>query len=218
MPYQEIIAAMGLLNKIFRNARKPEGLIGRLMVSGMNGSAHAALAKWGLQFIHIPSCAHVLDIGCGGGGNIARMLKVCPEGHVTGIDYSPVSVAKSTSFNKKAIGDGRARVLEGNVARLPFEENAFDVVTAFETIYFWPSIEDSFREVLRVLKPGGQFMIVNEADGIGGDNKKWEKIVGGMHTYTAQEQELHLTNVGFVQVEIHHDAEKHRLCVIASKN
>ena len=208
---------MGLLNKIFRNARKPEGLIGRLMVSGMNGSTHAALAKWGLQHIQIARDARVLDIGCGGGGNIARMLKMCPDGHITGIDYSPVSVAKSTSYNKKAVDEGRVEVLEGNVAQLPFEEGIFDVVTAFETIYFWPSIEDSFREVLKVIKPGGKFLIANEADGIGGDNEKWERIVGGMHTYTAQEQELHLVNAGFAKVEVNHDAKKHRLCVIATK-
>ena len=39
---------------------------------------------------------------------------------------------------------------------------SFDVVTAFETIYFWPDIEHCFNEVKKVLKPGGQFVIVNE--------------------------------------------------------
>ena len=45
---------MGLLSKIFSNTRKPEGFFGRLMVSGMNGGSHAAMAKWGLEIIDIP--------------------------------------------------------------------------------------------------------------------------------------------------------------------
>ncbi len=40
---------MGLLGKIFGNTRKPEGFFGRLMVAGMNGGSHAAMATWGLE-------------------------------------------------------------------------------------------------------------------------------------------------------------------------
>ena len=38
-----------------------------------------------------------------------------------------------------------------------------DRVTAFETVYFWPELAQNFREVYRVLKPGGVFFICNEA-------------------------------------------------------
>ncbi len=142
---------MGLLSKFFSNARKPEGLFGRIMVKGMNGGGHAKMAEWGLSEVAISEVADILDIGCGGGGNIARLLKRCPKGTVTGIDFSPVSVQKSTKVNVKAIREGRCKVLEGNVANLPFADGSFDVVTAFETIYFWPDIEHCFNEVKRVL-------------------------------------------------------------------
>ena len=36
---------------------------------------------------------------------------------------------------------------------------------AFETVYFWPELAQNFREVYRVLKPGGIFFICNEANG-----------------------------------------------------
>lgn len=48
------------------------------------------------------------------------------------------------------------------VAALPFKDNAYDMATAFETVYFWPDIEKSFAEVRRILKPGATFLIVNE--------------------------------------------------------
>ena len=46
---------------------------------------------------------------------------------------------------------------QASVAELPFEAEQFDVVTAFETVYFWPELAQNFREVYRVLKPGGTF-------------------------------------------------------------
>ena len=157
------------------------------------------------------------DIGCGGGANIARLLQRTFQGTVTGIDFSPVSVRKSTKVNAKAIQEGRCKVLEGNVANLPFAEGSFDVVTAFETIYFWPDIEHCFNEVKKVLKPGGQFVIVNESDGSGEMDAKWESMIEGMHTYTPEEIRHHLTNVGFRDLNITVNEEKRWLCATARK-
>ena len=49
----------------------------------------------------------------------------------------------SREVNEKLINEGKVEVMEGNVINLPFEDNTFDIVTAFETIYFWPDIEKS---------------------------------------------------------------------------
>ena len=208
---------MGLLSKIFSNTRKPEGFFGRMMVNGMNGGGHARLAEWGLSHLTVADDANVLDVGRGGGANVARLLTRCPKGTVTGIDYSPVSVKKSTEVNAAAIAAGRCRVLEGSAAALPFEEGAFDLVTAFETVYFWPDIEGCFRGVRRCLKDGGRFAIVNEDDGETGNNEKWEKLIDGMHTYTASELRLHLANAGFGDIAVHGDGQHHWLAVIATK-
>ncbi len=208
---------MGLLSKIFSNTRKPEGFFGRMMVNGMNGGGHARLAVWGLSHLTLTADANVLDVGCGGGANVARLLKRCPKGTVTGIDYSPVSVKKSTEVNAAAIAAGRCRVLEGSAAALPFEEGAFDLVTAFETVYFWPDIEECFRGVSRCLKECGRFAIVNEDDGLTGKNEKWEKMIDGMHTYTPNELRTHLANAGFRDIAVHGDGQHHWLTVIATK-
>lgn len=206
---------MGLLGKIFGNTRKPEGFFGKLMVSGMNGGSHAAMAEWGLSDFPLDENANALDIGCGGGANIARLLAKCKT--VTGVDYSTVSIAKSSKVNVKAIAEGRCKVQEANVAALPFDEESFDAVTAFETIYFWPDIENSFWGVLRVLKPGGRFLIVNESDENDPSGQKWEKIIEGMHVYSADELVSHLTNAGFSSVNVIREDKKHWLKVTAVK-
>ena len=78
----------------FENTRKPVGFGGKIMVAMMN-LGHSAVARWGLQFLNAAPDAKVLDCGCGGGANMKRLLKKCPQGVVKGIDYSPVSVEKS---------------------------------------------------------------------------------------------------------------------------
>ena len=72
------------------------------------------------------------------------------NGHITGVDYSEVSVQEVEKLNRAAIQEGRCEVLQGNVMNLPFSENTFHLVTAFETIYFWPGIQVAFQQVYRV--------------------------------------------------------------------
>ena len=208
---------MGILSKIFSNTRKPEGFFGRMMVNGMNGGSHARMAEWGLSYVNLSEHADVLDIGCGGGANIARLLRGCPKGTVMGIDHSPVSVKKSTEVNAAAIAAGRCKVMEASATSLPFADSAFDLVTAFETVYFWPEIEKCFAGVHRILKEGGCFVIVNEDDGLTDANKKWEKIIDGMHTYTPDELRAHLIAAGFHNIAVHRDEQHHWLCVLAKK-
>lgn len=93
----------------FENTRKPTGLGGKLMVSMMN-LGHSALANWGLRFLDLPKDAKILDCGCGGGANIKKMLKKCPQGIVKGVDYSPVSVEKAKKVNEQAIARDRCVV------------------------------------------------------------------------------------------------------------
>ena len=90
----------------FENTRKPVGLGGKIMVAMMN-LGHSPVARWGLRFLELTPDAKVLDCGCGGGANIKRLLKKCPEGIVKGIDYSPVSVERARSLNRAAIQEGR---------------------------------------------------------------------------------------------------------------
>ena len=166
----------------FENTRKPVGLGGKIMVAMMN-LGHSPVARWGLQFLNAAPDAKVLDCGCGGGANIKRLLKKCPEGIVMGIDYSPVSVEKSKKVNEAANAEGRCTVLQGSVADMVFAGDWFDAVTAFETVYFWPDLPQCFREVYRVLKPGGTFLICNESNGDTDKDEKWTEIIGGMTIY-----------------------------------
>ena len=198
----------------FENTRKPTGFGGKVMVNMMN-LCHAPLAGWGMKFLSLPADAKVLDCGCGGGANIRRLLKKCPQGVVKGIDYSPVSVEKARQRNAKAIREGHCAVWQGSVEKIIFASGWFDAVTAFETVYFWPNLPQCFQEVYRVLKPGGTFLICNESNGDSDKDEKWTEIIGGMTIYKDAELKAYLEQAGFYEVQIH--KKKSWLCITARK-
>lgn len=78
---------------------------------------HAPLAEWGLSHVRWEARWTVLDVGCGGGANIARMLKLCPEGKVYGIDVSDESVDFARKHNCTSL-DRRCFISQGNVCWL----------------------------------------------------------------------------------------------------
>ncbi len=207
---------MGLFKKFVSQTRKPEGFLGKMMLSGMN-SGHAEMADWG--FSHLPPIVpkHAVDLGCGGGRNAGELLKKYPKAHVTAIDYSELSVEKAKLFNLAAITEGRCTVQQGDVSSLLLPGEAFDLATAFETVYFWPGLEKCFAQVAKVLKPGGYFLICNESDGLDAAGKKFEKIIDGMRCYTAEEIGAALRTAGFTEIIRDHHPSKPWITVLARK-
>ena len=207
---------MGLFKNYVSQTRKPEGLLGKMMLSGMN-SGHAKMADWGLGHLPKLTPARAVDLGCGGGRNAGELLKKYPQAQVTAIDYSELSVAKAREYNKDMIAAGRCAVQQGDVSNLKLPRESFDLATAFETVYFWPGLEACFAQVANVLKPGGIFMICNESDGTDAASLKFEKIIDGMKNYTAEQIEEALKKAGFSSVSSDHHPAKPWITVIARK-
>ncbi len=151
-----------------------------------------------------------------GGRNANELMRKYPLSNVTAVDYSEVSVAKAKDYNKELINQGRCKVQQGDVSALDFNEE-YDLATAFETIYFWPGLEKCFTQVNKALKPGGTFMIVNEADGRDKASLQYEKIIEGMKCHTIETIEEALVKSGFSQVTSDHHESKPWITVIAKK-
>ena len=199
----------------FQNTCKPKGIGGKIMVHMMN-TGHSSMAEWGFAHIKIQSEDVCLDIGCGGGANIRKLLEKSPYGRVVGIDHSEISVEKSKKINKAGIESKRCEILQGDVMKLPFRGETFDVITAFETIYFWPDISEAFKKVYKILKIGGTFMICNESNGENPKDEKWTKIIQGMKIYNSEQIEKSLEDAGFRGVKVD-KTKKGWICVVVKK-
>lgn len=206
---------MSLFNNFIKNTAYPSTTFwGRLMLAGMN-HGHQKMALWCIEnHIKLSGNEDVLDIGCGGGQNIANFLKRT-NGKVHGIDYSPASVAKSLKKNKKAVTEKRSEIVQANVSAIPFENKTFDLVTAFETIYFWENIINDFKEVKRVLKPNGKFVVSNESSKMEG-NERWTNILD-MNIYTAEEIVDTMQQAGFADIKSYKKENTQQICVIGKK-
>ena len=200
-----------------KNAKKPKGLGGKKMCRRMNEGHHKELAEWGLADISISDGSTVADIGCGGGGNVARMRNMFTGGKVIGVDYSKTSVKVAKKFNADAIRAGTCEIVEGNVSSLPFESESFDLITAFETVYFWRDLSLAFKNIYSALKTGGAFFICNEADGLHESDRKWVDVIGDMEIYTGAELCAYLNEAGFTDVKTQSVDDRHWLKVLAVK-
>ena len=189
---------MGLLKSFFSQCARPEGALGRVMLSFMNYT-HAPLTNWGLKLVDVQDGWIMLDVGCGGGFTIRRLLKRSKDAQVYGIDISEESVAKAKKVNAEVL-DKQVFITQGSTEKLPYEDKKFDLVTAVETVYFWPNLPDCLQEVRRVLKPGGKFAILVE---VVDSDSKWTSVVEGMTAYSPEDLKKLLDDAGFTQTEIY---------------
>ena len=207
---------MGLYKNFINQTRKPEGVLGKMMVNGMNGG-HAKMADWGMSHLPVRAPSQIAELGCGGGRNAGELSNRYPKAEVFAVDYSEVSVAKATEYNKEKIASGKMIVQQGDVSNLKLAEESFDLATAFETIYFWPGLEKCFAQIYKILRPGGVFMIVNESDGTDEASLKYEKLIDGMKCHTIERIESALKTAGFSEVYSDHHESKPWITVVAVK-
>jgi SAM-dependent methyltransferase len=162
--------------------------------------------------------------GFGGGPTLARLAERAPRGTIHGVDYSEESVAMSRRTNRRVVEEGRAEIRQASVSSLPFAHGMFDLVTAVETHYYWPDLNADTQEVLRVLKPGGTFVIIAEAYKGGKYDRMLSRlealartgIMKYAHLTVAEHHDL-LAKAGFSDVRVLEEYDKGWLCAISRR-
>lgn len=101
----------------------------------------------------------LLDLCCGTGDVAFEFLRDKEfKGQVTGVDFAPPMIDLA---NKKAVKPGfsqKVKFIEGNVLKLPFENESFDIITIAFGLRNLSNLEIGLSEMFRMLKKGGRFM------------------------------------------------------------
>lgn len=106
----------------------------------------------------LKNASKILDIGCGRGKQDI-ILTNHTSGNIVGIDIDPANISTCIELAKKHKMQDQLSFITGDACELPFDDNSFDVVLSLESAFHYPSREKFIREVKRVLKPGGKFML-----------------------------------------------------------
>lgn len=200
--------------RFLQNMKCPESnSYGRAQLRGMN-NRYSLLSTWGLSHVFFQRKRLVLDVGCGGGKNLKRILNQSKNVNAIGVDQSSESVKTSTRKNRRAVKSGRLQVVQGSVEALPFASNLFDLVTAIESVHYW-DIEKGVSEVYRTLKKGGQFLIVNETQTSDGLGAYLAEV--GFKVYTKQQLESYLKKAGFSKIRTDVNENGKWIAIVAEK-
>jgi SAM-dependent methyltransferase len=146
---------------IAKQAAHAHGLLGRLIAFIMARETWAENERAIAALDPKPS-DHVIDIGCGHGRSLG-VLAACAAS-VVGADPSDLMAEIAVTRNRALVKAGRIKVTIASAADLPFAEGAFDKALCVHVIYFWKDLRTSFREIARVLKPGGRLVLVFRTD------------------------------------------------------
>lgn len=102
----------------------------------------------------------VLDVGCGFGGTSRYLAKALGKNsHVTGITLSPKQVERGTQLAQEQGVANNTQFMVMNALNMDFPDNTFDIVWACESGEHMPDKKKYIDEMMRVLKPGGKFVM-----------------------------------------------------------
>jgi ubiquinone/menaquinone biosynthesis C-methylase UbiE len=146
----------------------------------------------------------LVDLGCGRGADVARAAeRVGPRGSATGVDGSDRMVASAT---EALSGYPNARVVKSDLAAVALPDSSADVLVSNCAINHAPDKHAVYREVFRILRPGGRFAIsdvVSEEplpESVRSDPAAWAACYGG--SVPEAEYLAAMTNSGLRDLEV----------------
>ena len=154
-----------------------------------------------------------VDLGSGRGHDLVRLAEsVGAEGEVIGIDISEGMVRKATR-NLEKFGISNGRVIKTNLEEIKLSDNSVDLVISNCTINHAENKQTVWKEIARILKPGGRFVVSDiystspVPEKYRNDPEAVAECWAG--SVTRDEYIQHLTNAGFEDVTILEESESY---------
>lgn len=193
-----------------KQGAKPTGLIGKIIGRLMNRYHTSFYINYFSSNLPVDNST-ILDIGCGGGKFLNYLSNENKSYMLYGLDHSIEMVNLAQKINNKVIEQGRLKIYQGSVIKIPMGNASLNMVTAFETVQFWSDIDECFSEIFRVLKRDGKLIIINIYPPEG---SKWWKIA---KLKSEKDYQQRLQKAGFSKMDIDLSTKKGYIIVNAIK-
>ena len=156
-----------------------------------------------LTHVEVREGETVLDLGSGGGVDVFRASKLVGEnGKVIGLDATPEMIFRARETAKK-YGYSNVEFRLGEIEHMPIENNSVNLVISNCVLNLVPDKESAFRDIYRVLKPGGRISISDMVATQEGPKEikpeDWAACIAGAVTWN--EYRNLLETVGFEEIE-----------------
>lgn len=154
-------------NEVFGNQfGNPRGLLGMYTGEKMV-KQHITETQWTIKLLDLQQNETILELGCGAGYAMKLLLEQPAVSHVVGVDLSKSILRSATIRNRNEISKGRARLVQGNVNQLDFQDGCFTRVYSVHSVYFWDNLPKTISDIYRILKPEGT-VVLTLSDGKNG--------------------------------------------------
>jgi len=131
-----------------------DDLLARIDIHSKYGSRN--IDEWMLHLLNVSQGSQILDVGCGAGKQCFLFLEALQgQAEITGGDVNAELLAKARKENENHGNLVQIVELDFN-QRFPLPDNKYDLVTSCFAIYYASDIPFTFKEMHRVLKPGGR--------------------------------------------------------------
>ena len=141
--------------------------------------AHAPTVARALDWIDLPPDGWFLDVGCGVGDAVRRVLPRIPRGRAYGLDLSEAMIEQARRLTRNVAGGERVEWVCG---AFPDDDllpaGRFDAVFSMETFYYLPDLAAGLRRVRELLRPGGRFLCVVDYYAENTASHSWRKEMG----------------------------------------
>lgn len=183
---------------------KPSGLWGTLFMGPILNLANMPLVDRAVELLDPHPKDVVLDIGFGGGYSLVTLGSKVPHGKIVGVDYSREMVEAAARLIHEKRLDTRVHVKWGDVADLPFRAGTFHKALTVNSLYYWPNLKASLREVARVLKRRGRIAAgFRSAASLGPLTRDWK----GFSLYEPRQFADILHDAGFEVLRVDHRSQ-----------
>lgn len=144
---------------MFDRIAKRYDLMNTVMTAGLHDEWRVRAA----DVANVGPGAHVLDVATGTGDLAIELAKrVAPGGSVTGVDFSEemLVVARDKQLSALAGVDAEVVFDQGNALDLKYDDDMFDAVTVGFGVRNFSDLAAGLKEMARVVRPGGKFVIL----------------------------------------------------------
>jgi ubiquinone/menaquinone biosynthesis C-methylase UbiE len=153
---------MTFSNFFSEQARKPDGLFGRMVMSVIFDQGNTFLNDFVNELMSVQVDDRIIEIGFGTGKLIYRMAQQIENGLIEGVDFSRVMVSIARKRNKKNITNKKVKIIEGNFDEMPYKKESFTKACSINTLYFWPEPVQTAKKIVKILEPYGKLILAFE--------------------------------------------------------